>query len=150
MRLATRLSSLLVALVLVSACSDGRGLFEPLGYGLHVPVTLDAHADVSSGNVARLEITGGPAGAVATWDVTSGPCLDADASALQSGDVVEIRIHRSANALALCVNEPVTYHYVARVTLPPGRYEVRLVDDLLGQALRPIGRGTVEVAGSIL
>jgi len=64
---------------------------------------------------------------------------------LRSGAVVEIRIHRSGDPLALCVAMAVTYRYVAHVPLAPGAYEVRLVDDLLGQQLRPVGRSMVTV-----
>lgn len=150
MRLTSRLAAFFVASTLVSACHDGASAFDPLGSGLEVPVALETSTSMASGSVSRLEITGSASGAVATWDVTSGPCLLATASALKSGDVVEVRIHRSGDPLALCVNEPVSYHFVARVTLTPGRYEVRVVDDMLGQSLRPVGRRSVVVAASIL
>ena len=141
-----RLFAAAVAGVLMSACSsDGHGLFDPLGGGLEVPVTLETSTSTASNGASRVVFTTAPGVVTATWDVTSSPCLDATATAIQSGAVVEIRIHRSANPLALCVAMAVTYRYVAHVPLAPGAYEVRLVDDMLGQQLRPVGRSTIVV-----
>jgi hypothetical protein len=39
----------------------------------------------------------------------------------------------------------VTYRYTAQVPLVPGPYEIRLVDDLMGQRLRPVGRSMLTV-----
>ncbi|HEX6598235.1 MAG TPA: hypothetical protein VF034_02865 [Gemmatimonadaceae bacterium] len=138
------LATLLAAAVLCS-CSDGPPL-SPLTEGLALPVTLETTVDPASSSPPRLQISPIPGGAKVEWQVSSAPCLDADASALQSGALIEVRIHRSANPLALCVAGTVTYSYVARVSAPaPGHYEVRVIDDMLGQPMRLVGRGTVAV-----
>lgn len=141
-----RLFATIAAGLLLSACSsDGHGLFDPLGGGLAIPVTLETSTSAASGDASRVVFATAPGAATATWDVSSSPCLDATATAIKSGAVVEIRIHRSANPLALCVAMAVSYHYVAHVPLAPGVYELRLVDDMLGQQLRPVGRTTISV-----
>jgi len=138
-------ASLLTVTLLVSCGGDGSP-FEPLPGGLSLPVTLTTTSDVASGGTERLDVVAVPGGAQLTWDLTSSPCLDATASALQAGNVVEVRVHRSANPLALCVAMQVSYRHVLRVQIPgAGRYEVRLVDDMLGQSPRPVGRATVAV-----
>lgn len=138
------LGSLAVAALLSSCAGDGNP-FEPLPGGLALPVTLETTVEAGS-TLPRLSIAATPGGALLEWDVASAPCLMADASALYSGSVIEVRIHRSGNPLADCVAGTVTYHYLARVMAPaPGPYEVRLVDDVLGQPLRPVGRANVTV-----
>jgi len=141
------LAALLAAATLCS-CSDSPSL-SPLPGGLAVPVTLETAVNSASSAPPRLQISPTPGGAKVEWDVSSAPCLDAEASALQSGALIEIRIHRSANALALCVAGTVTYSYTARVLAPaPGRYEVRVIDDMFGQPMRLVGRGTVTVTSA--
>jgi len=145
-RLSVRhLASLAVVAILSSCAGDGNP-FEPLPGGLAVPVTLETTVEPAGSTVPRFAVVTIAGGAQVEWDVTSGPCLKSEASALQSGLVIEVRIHRSGDPLADCVAGAVTYHYVARVMAPaPGQYEVRLVDDMLGQPLRPVGRATVMV-----
>lgn len=144
-----RLTSLVAFTVLASCGGDGSP-FEPLSGGLSLPVTLTTTTDQSSGGGERLDVVAIPGGAQLTWDLVSAPCLDATASALQSGNVVEVRVHRSANPLALCVAIPVHYRHVARVQIPgAGHYEVRLIDDMLGQPPRPVGRATVTVPANL-
>ena len=137
---------LLLATALLCACAGEGTPFEPLSGGLSVPVTLETTFGGPTDMLPRLEITAVGGAAKIEWDVASPPCLDAEASALLAGQVIEVRIHRSADALALCVAGTVAYHYVARVAVPgPGAFEIRLVDDLLGPPLRPIGRATVSL-----
>lgn len=144
----SRLSVLLAAVL--SSCGGDGNPFQPLHSGTSLPVTLETTIDQPSGTLPRFEITAISGGARLQWDVVSAPCLLSEASALQSGPVIEVRIHRSGNPLALCAATVVAYHYVARVLVPaPGHYEVRLVEDLLGQPLRPVGRGTVAVAPAL-
>ena len=138
------LASLAVAAALSSCAGDGSP-FEPLRGGLALPVALETTAEPGS-TLPRFSVASIPGGAQVEWDVASPPCLMAEASALQAGSVIEVRIHRSGNPLADCVPGTVTYHYMARVMAPaPGQYEVRLVDDMLGQPPRPVGRATVAV-----
>jgi hypothetical protein len=141
----TRLYATLAVGVVLLACSGDHGPFDPLSGGLEIPVRLETLVDLPPGPPPGLDFAATPGELLVMWDVTSAPCLVATASALQSGSVVEVRIHRSGNSLALCVDQPASYSYVAHVPLAPGAYEVRLVDDLLGQPLRPVGRSTVEV-----
>lgn len=145
--LIARQVTLVAAGALLAACSGSSGPFEPLPGGMALPVSLATTFDAApSSDPSRLKITATAGGARVQWDVASAPCLVAEASALRSGSVIEVRIHRSANSLALCVATTVQYHYEAIVAVPaPGHYEIRLVDDLLGQPLRPIGRGAVAV-----
>ncbi|HEX5972567.1 MAG TPA: hypothetical protein VFY85_11610 [Gemmatimonadaceae bacterium] len=139
------LASLAVVVVLASCAGDGN-LFEPLPGGLALPVTLETTVEASSGVLPRFAVVTIAGGAQVEWDVASAACLMAEASALQAGSVIEVRIHRSSNPLADCVAGTVAYHYVARLMAPaPGQYEVRLVDDMLGQPPRPVGRATVTV-----
>ena len=145
-RTTRRLASLAVA-VLLAACNGSGGPFEPMSGGITLPVTL---ATTFNGmpvtDPSRLRITGVAGGAQVQWDVVSPACLIAEASARHVGSVIEVRIHRSGNPLASCVAAMVAYHYEANVIVPaPGGYEVRVVDDLLGQPLRPIGRAAVAV-----
>ena len=136
----------LLTFAAVASCSGDGSPFEPLPGGIALPVALTTATDQSSGGGERLDVVAVPGGAELTWDLVSSPCLDATATALQSGNVVEVRVHRSANPLALCVAMQVSYRYVARVQMPvPGQYDVRLVDDMLGQPLRPVGRASVAV-----
>jgi len=145
-----RLFASLAAVAVLSACRGDGNPFEPLPGGLPLPVTLATTVDQASGIAERLDVVATVGGAELTWELVSGPCLQATATALQSGQVIEVRVHRSGNPLANCVAVPATYQYVARVQIPaPGRYEVRLVDDLLGQPLRPVGRATVSVQPTI-
>lgn len=138
------LASLAVVAVLSSCAGDGSP-FEPLRGGMALPVTLETTMEPGS-TLPRFSVASIPGGAQVEWDVASSPCLMAEASALQAGFVIEVRIHRSGNPLADCVPGTVTYHYMARVMAPaPGQYEVRLVDDMLGQPPRPVGRATVAV-----
>ena len=140
-----RLLPLAVAAVLSSCAGDGNP-FEPLPGGLSLPVTLETTVDAPSGALPRFAVVTIAGGAQVEWDVASAPCLVAEASALLAGSVIEVRIHRSGNPLADCVAGTVAYHYVARVMAPaPGLYEVRLVDDMPGQPMRPVGRATVTV-----
>lgn len=140
----------LLALSILAACGGDGSPFEPLSGGLAIPVTLTTATDQASGSGEHLEVVAIPGGAQLTWDLVSAPCLDATATALQSGSVVEVRVHRSANPLALCVAIPVHYRHVARVQVPaPGHYDVRLVDEMLGQPPRPVGRATVTVPPAI-
>jgi hypothetical protein len=141
----TRLLATFAVGAVMSACSDGHGPFEPISSGLEIPVTLGTLIDLPPGPAPGLEFDTAPGQVTVTWNLTSAPCLVASANALQSGAVVEIRIHRSGDPRALCVDQPAQYHYVSRVLLAPGAYEVRLVDDALGQPLRPVGRSTVRV-----
>jgi hypothetical protein len=135
----------LLTLAVVASCGGDGSPFAPLPGGIALPVTLTTATDQSSSG-ERLDVVAVPGGAELTWDLVSSPCLDATATALQSGNVVEVRVHRSANPLAQCVAMQVSYRYVARVQMPaPGQYDVRLVDDMLGQPLRPVGRGSVAV-----
>lgn len=136
----------LLALTILASCGGDGSPFEPLAGGLSLPVSLTTTTDQASRGGERLDVVAVPGGAQLTWDVVSAPCLDAAASAIQSGNVVEVRVHRSGNPLALCVAMQVNYRYVARVEIAgQGRYEVRLVDDLLGQPMRPVGRASVAV-----
>ena len=138
------LASLAVVAVLSSCAGDGSP-FEPLRGGMALPVTLETTMEPGS-TLPRFSVASIPGGAQVEWDVASSPCLMAEASALQAGFVIEVRIHRSGNPLADCVPGTVTYRYMARVMAPaPGQYEVRLVDDMLGQPPRPVGRATVAV-----
>lgn len=139
------LASFAVVVVLASCAGDGTP-FEPLPGGLALPVTLETTVEASSGVMPRFAVVTIAGGAQVEWDVASASCLMAEASALQAGSVIEVRIHRSGNPLADCVAGTVAYHYVARLMAPaPGQYEVRLVDDMLGQPPRPVGRATVTV-----
>lgn len=142
----SRLFAAVAVGVLLSACSGSdHGPFEPLPGGATIPVTLETTASPAGASVSQVAFATASGGVTATWDVTSGPCLVATATALQSGAVVEIRIHRSGDPSALCVAMAVTYRYVAHVPLVPGAYEIRLVDDMLGQQLRPVGRSMITV-----
>ena len=138
--------TLLAAAALLAGCGSG-GPFEPLSAGTALPVSLTTTVDAApSTDPLRVRFTAIAGGVKVQWDVASTACLLAEASALRSGPVIEVRIHRSGNPLVGCVASIVEYHYEAIVAVPaPGRYEVRLVDDLLGQPLRPIGRGAVAV-----
>jgi hypothetical protein len=139
------LASLVIALVLSSCRGDGNPL-EPLQGGLSLPVTLSTAAGGNAGSPEQLDIAPVSGGAEVSWTITSSPCLIADATALQAGRVIEVRIHRSGNPLALCTMDAVSYHYVAQVQIPEsGRYEIRLFDDLLGQPMRPVGQRTISV-----
>lgn len=149
LRTARLIATLAVAVVLGSCSGDGNP-FEPLPGGLSLPVSLTTTYDVDAGAVERLDIVPVAGAAELTWSLVSAPCLMADASALRSGNVIEVRIHRSGNPLALCVDRPESYRYVARVQVPaPGAYEIRLYDDLLGQPLRPVGRASVRVTAGV-
>ena len=139
------LASLAVAVALSSCAGDGTP-FSPLPGGLTLPVTLETTVSAPSGVLPRFAVATITGGAQVEWDVASAPCLTADATALYSGAVIEVRIHRSSDPLADCIAGTVAYHYVARVMAPaPGQYQVRLVDDMFGQPLRPVGRATVNV-----
>lgn len=111
-----------------------------------MPVTLETSVSVASGAAPHLRFVGSNGVVEVMWDVEGPPCLLAEASALQAGPVIEIRIHRSGNPLAQCVAGNVAYHYVARtLAIKPGRYDVRLVDEPLGQQQRSVGRSVVLV-----
>jgi hypothetical protein len=139
----------LLAFAAVVSCGGESSPFEPLPGGLALPATLTTTIGQVQG-AERLSVAPAPGGAEVTWDLPSAPCLDASVSALQAGNVVEVRVHRSANPLALCVAMQVSYHHVVRVLIPaPGRYEVRLVDDMLGQPPRPVGRARVAVQPTV-
>ena len=126
LRAARLLTPLAIVLALSSCRGDGNP-FEPLQGGLSLSVTLTTTEGGSAGSPEQLDIAPAAGGAELSWTVTSSPCLMADASALQAGNVIEVRIHRSGNPLALCAAVMVSYHYVANVQIPaPGRYEVRL------------------------
>jgi len=141
-----RLAASFAVVALFSACHGDDSPFEPLPGGLALPVTLTTTSVVSAQGPEQMTVAAVPGAVDVTWDLVSGPCLLASANALQSGQVIEVRVHRSGDPLALCAAVQVRYHYVARVVIPgPGSYEVRLVDDLLGQPPRPVGRRTVSV-----
>jgi len=141
-----RLAASFVAVVLLSACHGDGSPFEPLRDGTALPVTLTTTSVPSSPGPEQMTVAAIPGAMDVTWDVVSAPCLLASASALQSGQVIEVQIHRSGDPLALCAAGQVRYHYVARVVIPgPGSYEVRLVDDMLGQSPRAVGRRTVSI-----
>ena len=145
LRAARLIASLAVAAVLCSCNGDGSP-FEPLQDGLSLSVSLTSAEGGDAGSPERLDIVPVSGGAELTWTVGSSGCLIADASALQSRNVVEVRIHRRGNPLALCTAELVSFRYVARVQIPTsGQYEIRLYDALLGQPLRPVGRAFVAV-----
>ncbi len=137
----------LVAVAVLCACSsESNGPFAPLSGGSSLPVSLDVTTNTAAGRPPRLQITGLPGEALVVWDVESGPCLLSTASALQSGNVIEVRIRRSGDPAALCTAVQLAYHYEARVLVPaPGGYEIRLVDDWPDQPPRAVGRMLVAV-----
>ena len=134
-------------IVALSACgSDGPTAVEPLPGATAVSVTLSETIPISTEGLPRLQFTGLAGAAELMWEVESPPCLLAEASAERAGSIVAIHISRSGNPLANCSPDPEGYRYVARVAgLAPGRYEVRLIDNLLGQPPREVGRGSVMV-----
>jgi hypothetical protein len=137
----------LLAFFVLGACSsEGYGPFEPLSGGTALPVSLATTITVAAGSAPRLQISGLRGEALVVWDVESAPCLLAAASALRSGNVIEVHIRRSGDPAALCAPGSAAYHYEARVQVAAsGAYEVRLVDDLLGQPPRSVGRLLVAV-----
>jgi hypothetical protein len=85
------------------------------------------------------------------WEVESASCLIASASAARAGTVIEIKLARGGNPLAICVAARAGYRYVARVAgLEQGRYEVRIVDALAGQPAYEVGRRSVVVGAVII
>jgi hypothetical protein len=145
MRRFTRILGLLAAAALLSSC-EATGAVGPLTSGTSLPVTLATSVAAPSGAAPRLQFVGKNGALEVVWDVESSPCLLAEASSLRVGPVIEIRLHRSGNPLALCIEGSVAYHYVARIeAVIPGRYDVRLVDELLGQEPRSVGRSLVQV-----
>jgi hypothetical protein len=141
----TRIPGSLAALALLVAC-EATGAVAPLTGGTPLPVKLATSVSAPSGAAPRLQFVGSDGSIEVVWDVESPPCLLAEASALRVGPVVEIRIHRSADPLALCIEGNVAYHYVARtLAVVPGRYDVRLVDETLGQEPRSVGRSLLLV-----
>ena len=141
-----RLAASFAAVALLGACHGDGSPFEPLRDGVALPATLTTTSIPGSQGPEQMAVTAMPGALDVTWDLVSAPCLIASVSALQSGPVVEVRVHRSGEPLALCAAVQVHYRYVARVMIPgPGSYEVRLVDDMLGQPPRPVGRRSVSV-----
>jgi hypothetical protein len=141
----TRLLGALAAVATLCSC-EATSAVDPLTGGMHLPVTLATSISAPSGAAPHLQFSGGNGAVEVVWDVESPPCLLAEASALQAGPVIEIRIHRSGDPLALCIEGNVAYHYVARTpAIVPGRYDVRLVDESLGQKPRSVGRSVVLV-----
>jgi hypothetical protein len=141
----TRLVGSLAAVATLCSC-EATSAVDPLTGGTHLPVTLETSFSAPSGAAPHLQFNGGHGVIEVVWDVESAPCLLVEASALQAGPVIEIRLHRSGNPLALCTDDNVAYHYVARTqAIVPGRYDVRLVDEILGQKPRSVGRSVVLV-----
>jgi hypothetical protein len=141
----TRLFGSLAAAVLLSSC-EATGAVEPISGGMQLAVTLETSVSAPSGAAPHLQFVGSNGVVEVVWDVEGPPCLLAEASALQAGPVIQIRIHRSGDPLAQCVAGNVAYHYVARtLEINPGRYDVRLVDETLGQKPRSVGRSLVLV-----
>ena len=145
-----RLTAALVAAAVVCACGDNKvaALFSPLTDGTSLPVSLETTTQPISTPLPHFTVGGIPGGATIEWDDQSHGCLTATATALQSGSIVEVRLHRSGDPAANCpAGTIVVYRYAMQLDIPvPGQYDVRLVDEKLGQAPKPVGRATVTVA----
>jgi hypothetical protein len=147
-----RLPAALIALALLCACDNKVAeLFQPLTDGTSLPVSLETTTQPITTPLPHFKVGGIPGGATIEWDDLSQGCLTASATALQSGNIVEVRLHRSGDPSANCApGTVIVYRYAMQVDIPvPGQYEVRLVDEKLGQAPKPIGRATVTVGPAI-
>jgi hypothetical protein len=147
LRYSRRLGPLFVG-VLLSSCSAASDItaFEPLVDATPVAVSLTSAADVPLTGLPRLDISATAGEVSVTWEVESGSCVIAEASASRAGSVVEIQLHRGGNPGANCVAARMGYRYVARVVgLEQGKYEVRLMDVFATLPAVAIGRKSVVV-----
>jgi hypothetical protein len=136
----------LAAGVLLCACDAGTSSVEPLVGATPIAVGLSTTTSTTSTDLPRFQLFALAGEVHVHWDVESGACLIAQATGAQAGSVIQVRIDRSGNPLANCANVRVGYHYVARIaSLIPGRYEVRLIDAVLGLTAYEAGRGTIVV-----
>jgi hypothetical protein len=142
----------LVAGVLLGACSASDStIFEPLVGAAPIAVSLQSGDDVPLSGLPRLTISATAAEVNVLWEVESGSCVIASASAARAGAVIEIKLERGGNPLANCVAARVGYRYLARVAgLEQGRYEVRVVDVFGGQPPYEVGRRSVVVGAVIV
>lgn len=138
--------SLAVA-VLLSACN--RKTSEP---GVDPlldlsPVTVSLRtAESPALYLPQLGASGGDGAIEVVWDLDSPTCMIANATGGLSGSTLQIQINRGGNPRADCAAGDVALRYTARASgLAAGRYEVRLLDSLLGTRLREVGRRTVAI-----
>ena len=135
----------LLPFVLLGMGGCGYSSVEPVG-GATSTVTLAVSYLPSSDGLPTLTFRGAPGAIEVVWDVQTGPCLLASAQQERSGTVMTLTLKRAGDPLALCVATLSNVRYHVRAPAAPRRaYLVRLVDDLLGQPPREVGRSWVTV-----
>ena len=143
-----RIVSSLVVGMLLSSCSAATDItgYEPLVGAEPTAVMLQTTTGIPVAGLPRLTISSTAAEVNVVWEVESGACLIVQATASRAGSILEIRLHRSGNPLALCVASMIGYRYSLRVPeLGQGRYEVRFVETFGEQPPVEIGRQSVVV-----
>ena len=141
------LGSLVIG-ALICSCSAASDItaYAPLVGADTIAVTLHTSADIPLTGLPRLQFAGLSGEVSVVWEVESGSCLIASATAARAGSVIEIRLERGGNPLADCIAARVGYRYELRVpTLTPRVYQVRLVDVFAQQSPIEVGRSAVVV-----
>ena len=135
------LSILVVAALACHSSAATEPGVVPLSGGTPIPVSIVGTESVSMSVVPSLMVTAQAGSVDVVWGVASSGCLIVEASADRVGEVLQVHVSRSSDPRANCAPGSFGVRYLVRATdVPPGRYELRVLDEISGMPVREAGR----------
>ena len=151
--ISSRAGAVIVLVIAALACRSSAATepeVVPLSGGVPIPASVVGTESVSMSLVPSLMITAQAGTVDVVLGVASTGCMIVEASADRVGDVLQVHVSRRGDPAANCVPGSFGYLYLVRATdVPPGRYEIRVLDEVLGMPVREAGRAQMVVPGVV-